>query len=40
MLINGYIDIVIFIVIVKIIPTKPKPICNVYAVTFICENKD
>ena len=40
MLINGYIDIFIVVVIFRIIPTNPKPICNVYAFTFIYENKD
>ena len=40
MLINGYIDIVIVIIIVRIIPTNPKPFCNVYVFTFILETKD
>ena len=40
MLINGYIGIGIIIVIFRIIPTNPKPLCNVYAFTFILENKD
>ena len=40
MLINGYIDISIIIVIVRIIPTNPKPLYNVYAFTFILKNKD
>ena len=39
MTINVYIDIGIIIVIVRIISTKPKPLCNVYAFTFILENK-
>ena len=39
MLINSYIDIGIVVVIVRIIPTKPKPLCNVYAFDFILENK-
>ena len=38
MLINGYTDIDIIIIIVRIIPTNPKPLCNVYAFTFILEN--
>ena len=37
-LINGYIDILI--VIFRIIPTNPKPLCNVYDFTFTLENKD
>ena len=40
MLINGYIGIGIVVVIVRIIPTNPKPICNVYVSTFILENND
>ena len=42
MLNNDYIDIDIgiIIVIVRIIPTNPKPLCNIYAFTFILENKD
>ena len=40
MLISGYIDIGVVIVIVRIVPTNPKPLSNVYAFTFILENKD
>ena len=40
MIINGYINIVIVIVIVRIIPTNPKPLCNIYDFTLISEDKD
>ena len=40
MLINGYIDIGVVIIIVRIIPSNLKPICIFYAFTFILENKD
>ena len=40
MLVNGYIDIDIAIVVVRIIPTNPKPLCNVYAFTFLLENNE
>ena len=40
MIINGYIGIEIFIVIVRTIPTNPKPLFNVCAFTFILENRD
>ena len=32
--------IVIVIAIIRIIPTNPKPLCDVYAFTFILENRD
>ena len=38
MLINGYTDIDIIIVIVRIIRTNLKPLFNVYVFTFMLEN--
>ena len=40
MLINSCINIGIIIAIVSIIPTNPNPLFNLYAFTFILENKD
>ena len=40
MLITVYIDIVISIVVIRIIPTNLRPLYNVYAFIFILENKD
>ena len=40
MIIKGYINIGIIIVIVRIIATNPKPLSIVYLFTFILENKD
>ena len=40
MIINDYIDIGIVVVIVIIIHTNPRPICNVFYFTSMLKNKD
>ena len=40
MLTNGYIDIGIVIVILRIMPTNPKTFWNAYGFTFILKKKD